>query len=96
MRQSERLFAYRAALDRQAPASMLMPPSVLLPMHARLAEYHLAKGDPKAAVDILIQAQASYTNDIEVLTRLKTALAKAGHEAQSQEVAEEIERVKTE
>ncbi len=87
---------YRAALDRQAPASMLMPPSVLLPMHARLAEYHLAKGDPKAAVDILIQAQASYTNDIEVLTRLKTALAMAGHEAQSQEVAEEIERVKTE
>lgn len=87
---------YRAALDRQAPASMLMPPSVLLPMQARLAEYHLAKGDPKAAVDILIQAQASYTNDIEVLTRLKTALAKAGHAAQSEEVAEEIERVKGE
>lgn len=87
---------YRAALDRQAPASMLMPPSVLLPMQARLAEYHLAKGDPKAAVDILIEAQGSYTNDIEVLTRLKTALTKAGHPGQAADVGKEIEKIKSE
>jgi tetratricopeptide (TPR) repeat protein len=87
---------YRAALDRQAPASMLMPPTALLPMHARLAEFHLAKGDAKAAVDILIEAQGRHTNDIEILTRLKTALTKSGHAAQAKDVALEIEKVKSE
>lgn len=87
---------YQGALDRQAPASMLMPPTILLPMQARLAEYHLAKGDAKAAVDILIQAQGRYTNDIEILTRLQTALAKAGHPGQAEGVGEEIEKLKSE
>jgi predicted Zn-dependent protease len=87
---------YRAALDRQTPSSMLMPPANLLPMQARLAEYYLAKGEPTAAVDILIEAQARHTNDIEILTRLKTALAKAGHPGQAEEVAKEIEKVKSE
>jgi tetratricopeptide (TPR) repeat protein len=87
---------YRAALDRQAPASMLMPPAILLPMQARLAEFYLAKGDTKAAVDILIDAQTSHTNDIEVLSRLQTALAKAGHPGQSAAVGKEIEKLKTE
>jgi tetratricopeptide (TPR) repeat protein len=87
---------YRAALDRQSPPSMLMPPSNLLPMNARLAEYYLAKGDANAAVDILIEAQSRHTSDIEVLTRLKTALAKAGHPGQAEEIDKEIEKVKSE
>lgn len=87
---------YRAALDRQAPASMLMPPTVLLPMQARLAEFYLAKGDAKAAVDILIEAQGLHTNDIEILTRLQTALAKAGQPGQAKDVGREIEKLKSE
>ncbi len=87
---------YRAALDRQSPPSMLMPPIVLLPMEARLAEFHMAKGDPKAAVDILIEAQGKQTNDIEILTRLQKALAKDGHKAEAAEVGKEIEKVKAE
>jgi tetratricopeptide (TPR) repeat protein len=78
---------YRAALDRQGPPTMLMPPTVLLPMQARLAEYYVAKGTPDAAVDILIQAQGRHTNDVEILTRLQTALTKVG---------EEIEKVRSE
>jgi tetratricopeptide (TPR) repeat protein len=87
---------YRAALDRQTPPSMLMPPTVLLPMEARLGEYYLAKGDAKAAVDILVEAQGKHTNDIEILTRLQKALTKAGHADQAKAIAEEIEKVKTE
>ncbi len=87
---------YRAALDRQTPPSMLMPPTVLLPMEARLGEYYLAKGDAKAAVDILVEAQGKHTNDIEILTRLQKALVKAGHPDQAKGIAEEIEKVKTE
>ena len=87
---------YRAALDRQTPASMMMPPTVLLPMEARLGEYYLAKGDAKAAVDILIEGQGKHTNDVEILTRLQQAYVKAGHADQAKGIAEEIEKVKTE
>lgn len=87
---------YRAALDRQTPPSMLMPPIALLPMQARLAEYHLAKGEPKAAIDVLIEAQARQTNDVEILGRLRKALLQAGHAEQAEEVAGEIERLKAE
>ena len=87
---------YRGALDRQTPASLLMPPGTLLPMEARLAEYHLAKGDPDAAVDILISAQVRHANDLEILTRLQTALAKAKHPEQAAEIGKQIEKVKSE
>jgi tetratricopeptide (TPR) repeat protein len=87
---------YRAALDRQTPPSMLMPPTVLLPMEARLGEYYLAKGDAKAAVDILVEGQGKHTNDIEILSRLQKAFVKAGHTDQAKGIADEIEKVKTE
>ena len=87
---------YRAALDRQNPPTMLMPPTVLLPMEARLAEYYMAKDQADAAVDILIKAQERHTNDIEILTRLQTALTKAGHKKQAGEVGEEIEKLRSE
>lgn len=87
---------YRAAMDRQNPPTMLMPPTVLLPMEVRLAEYYLAKGDADSAVDTLIEAQARHTNDVEVLTRLQKALAKAGHVKQAEETAAEIEKIRSE
>ena len=87
---------YRSAVFRQTPPTMLMPPTVLLPMQCRLAEYHLAKNEADAAVDTLVQAQGYYTNDIEVLTRLQKALTKAGHKDQAAQVAEDIEKVKSE
>lgn len=87
---------YRAALDRQTPPSMLMPPIALLPMQARLAEYHMAKGEPQAAIDVLTLVQERQTNDIEVLTRLRKALLQAGRADQAKEVAGEIERLKSE
>ncbi|WP_265594092.1 hypothetical protein [Haloferula sp. BvORR071] len=98
---------YRAALDRQTPASMLMPPTVLLPMQCRLADYYLATGEAEKAVDILLQAHTPeerlqlqgpgrYTHDLEILTRLQKALTKAGHKDQAAEIAAEIEKVKSE
>lgn len=87
---------YRAALDRQNPPSMLMPPTVLLPMQVRLAEYYMARNQPDAAVDILMQAQGRYTNDIEILSRLQAAHKKAGRTKEADEIAATIEQVKSE
>lgn len=87
---------YRAALDRQAPPSMLMPPSVLLPMECRLGDYFLARGEAKSGVDILLEGQGKHPNDLEILMRLKAALAKAGHPDQAEEIARKIETVKSE
>jgi len=87
---------YSAAIFRQTPPSMLMPPTVLLPMQVRLSEYYSAKGDTKAAVDTLIEAQGRNTNDIEILTRLQNALVKDNHADQATEVAKEIEKLRSE
>ncbi|MCW1884367.1 hypothetical protein OKA04_06460 [Luteolibacter flavescens] len=87
---------YRAALDRQTSASMLMPPIALLPMETRLAEYYIARNEPKAAIDILIEAQAKYTHDVEILGRLQKALEKAGEKEQAKLIKEQIEKVKSE
>jgi hypothetical protein len=87
---------FRAALDRQSPPSMLMPPSVLLPMQARLADFHMAKGDAQGAIDILIEGQTRHTHDVEILSRLQRALLMAGHKEQAAEVGRELERVRSE
>ncbi len=87
---------YRSAAYRQGPPTMLMPPTVLLPMQCRLAEYHMAKNEFPAAVATLEEAQRLYTNDIEVLTRLQKALLKAGNKERADQIGEEIEKVKSE
>ncbi|HEY1120471.1 MAG TPA: hypothetical protein VGE67_02690, partial [Haloferula sp.] len=87
---------YRAALDRQTPPTMMMPPIALLPMETRLAEYYLARGENKQAIDILVEAQGKYTHDVEILGRLQKAMEKSGEKEQAKLVREQIERVKSE
>jgi tetratricopeptide (TPR) repeat protein len=87
---------YRAALDRQTPPAMLMPPITLLPMETRLAEYHLARGETQAAIDILVEAQGKHTHDVEILVRLQKAMETAGEKEQAKLVKEQIEKVKAE
>ncbi|MCW1924235.1 hypothetical protein OKA05_16835 [Luteolibacter arcticus] len=87
---------YRAALDRQTPPTMLMPPITLLPMEARLGEYFMARGETKPAIDILVEAQGKYTHDVEILSRLQKAMEKAGEKEQAKLVREQIEKVKAE
>lgn len=87
---------YRAALDRQTPPTMMMPPIALLPMEVRLAEYYLAKGETQPAIDILVEAQGKYTHDVEILSRLQKAMEKAGEKEQARMVREQIEKVKAE
>ena len=86
---------YQAALDRQTPPSMLMPPTVLLPMQCRLSEFYMATDKPDAAVDALIEAQALHTNDFEILTRLQKALIKAGHKEQAEDVGKDLEKIRS-
>jgi tetratricopeptide (TPR) repeat protein len=87
---------YRAALDRQTPPTMMMPPIMMLPMETRLAEYHLARGETQAAIDILVEAQGKFTHDVEILSRLQKAMEKAGEKEQAKLVKEQIEKVKSE
>jgi hypothetical protein len=87
---------YRAALDRQTPPTMMMPPIVLLPMEARLSEYFLAKGENQSAIDILVEAQGKYTHDVEILARLQKAMEKSGEKEQARLIREQIEKVKSE
>jgi hypothetical protein len=87
---------YRAALDRQTPPTMMMPPIALLPMETRLAEYFLGRNETKAAIDILVEAQGKYTHDVEILNRLQKAMEKSGEKEQAKLVREQIEKVKAE
>jgi hypothetical protein len=56
----------------------------------------MAKNLPNDAVDILMQAQRRYTNDVEILTRLQAAHKKAGRTKEADDIAAVLEQVKSE
>lgn len=64
---------FRAATDRQKPATMLNPPSILTPMAMRLGDYYLASGAPLRAVDAYEEALADFPNDQVSLDKLREA-----------------------
>ncbi len=64
---------FRAATDRQIPATLLNPPPILTPMAARLGDYFLARNEPAKAVEAFEEALAAFPNDMETLRRLKKA-----------------------
>ena len=68
----------------------MMPPSVLLPMEARLGEFHLAEGELEKASAVLLEGLKRTPNDWELLSRLKVVLEKSGETDAAKEVAERI------
>lgn len=87
---------FSSAVDRQRPATLLMPPVVLTPMAARLGEYHLDAGQADEAILAYQRALAAFPNDTGVLTGLKRAFEAAGKSAEAEQTAKTIEALKAE
>lgn len=66
---------FRAAADRQRPATMLTPPAILVPMAARLGDYHIKTGNPEKAIEAYNEALAKFPNDQKTLDGLESAEA---------------------
>lgn len=64
---------FRAAADRQKPAAMLNPPSILTPMAMRLGDYFTARNQGHKAVDAYMEALTTFPGDTETETRLAKA-----------------------
>jgi hypothetical protein len=87
---------YRAAADRQRYASLMMPPSVLLPMDVRLGEYYMARHDWTKAIETMIGGQHRWPNDWELLHQLQICFQKAGMKADAKDVEKRIEKIRGE
>ena len=87
---------YRAGLDRQRYASLMMPPAVLLPMEVRLGEYYMARHDWTKAIETMIGGQHRWPNDWELLHQLQIGFHKAGMKADAADVEKRLEEMRTE
>jgi tetratricopeptide (TPR) repeat protein len=76
---------FRAAADRQKPATMLNPPSILTPMATRLGDYHLARNHGHKALEAYEEALASFPADTETEERLAKAQALAAKQPKPEE-----------
>lgn len=82
---------FRSAADRQVRASLMMPPSVLLPMECRLAEFYADQKEDDKAIEVLLEGLESFPNDIEILNRLVAAHERSGNPEEAEEVRHRIE-----
>ncbi|MCU0794426.1 MAG: hypothetical protein MUF31_00675 [Akkermansiaceae bacterium] len=81
---------YRSAADRQRRSTLMMPPGVMLPMEARLAEFHMGKNEPEKAMDTLLEGLAKWPRDYELLIRLKEAATKGKDKEMAAEAEEQL------
>ena len=77
-------------------ASMMMPPSLLLPMEARLGEYYMAREEWSKAIEVLIDGQNLWPNDSALLHLLHSAFEKAGMEGDAADVKKRIKALAAE
>lgn len=82
---------FRAAADRQKPATMLNPPPILTPMAMRLGDYHLARNQGHKAVKAYTEALAAFPGDTETQVRLVKAMELAA--TQPEPVEEPVEEL---
>lgn len=62
---------FRAAADRQKPATLLNPPTLLNPMAMRLGDYYLASGNTRSAIAAYQEALEDFPNNQPTLDKLK-------------------------
>ena len=84
---------FRAAVDRQRVASLMMPPMVLLPMEVRLASYFASTSEWARAVEELESGARRWPNDYELLKALASAYAKVGQEEKAAEIEDRLSRM---
>ena len=87
---------FRAAADRQTRMTLMMPPSVLLPMEARLGEFYSDQGETDEAIEILLKGLELRPNDWELVVRLRDIFQKAGMDEGVREMEEKLKALKAE
>ena len=87
---------FSSAADRQHPAPMLLPPTILTPMAARLGDFYLATGKPAEAAEAFQRALVAFPNDMNSLIGLKKAHTAAGNIPDATQVGQQIEQLKAE
>lgn len=87
---------FQSAIDRQTPATLMMPPAVILPMEARMGDYWLGEKEWLKAIDVLDQGGDFFASDRELLTRLEVAFRKAGMPDEASKVVSRIDALKQE
>ncbi|MCP5543052.1 MAG: hypothetical protein H7A49_04005 [Akkermansiaceae bacterium] len=85
---------FSSAADRQRPEPMMFPPMVLTPMAVRLGNYHLAKGEPKEALEDFNRALATFPNEIRSLVGKQQACEALGDTAGVEDTAARISRLR--
>jgi tetratricopeptide (TPR) repeat protein len=63
---------YLAAADRQHPAAMAMPPSILEPMRVRVADYLRSAGKKEKAIGVYQEVLLEWPGNLRALEGLKT------------------------
>ncbi|MFK7851248.1 MAG: hypothetical protein AB8D78_09745 [Akkermansiaceae bacterium] len=71
---------FRAAADRQRPATMLSPPAVLTPMAARLGDFYLTNKKYEKAIETYEEALVAFPNDQRTSIKLQIAQEEAAKE----------------
>ena len=87
---------FRAAADRQTRMTLMMPPSVLLPMEARLGEFYTEQGKTDEAIEILLKGLDERPNDWELVVRLRDIFQKSGMDEGVREMEEKLKSLKAE
>jgi tetratricopeptide (TPR) repeat protein len=79
--------------DRQIRESLMMPPVVVLPMEARIAEFQAAKEKWDEAIEVINDGLKDRPNDWELLTRLEKYQRKAGRTEAADKTSARIREV---
>lgn len=79
--------------DRQIRESLMMPPVVMLPMEARIAEFHASKKNWDEAIKALEDGLKGRPNDWELLKRLETYQREAGKAEAADKTAARIREI---
>lgn len=87
---------FSAALDRQQPSPLLLPPLILTPMGVRLGDYYLISQNPAEAIDAYQHALTDFPNDHASLLGLKRAYDAIKNPTQAEAITQQIEALKAE
>ena len=85
---------FAGARDRQSPASRLMPPIVLCPMHAKTGGYFLNQGREAEAIEEFDDGLKLWPNDLILLEGKKDALTRKGDTAAAMLLRFQIDEIR--
>ena len=87
---------FSAAVDRQQPSPLLMPPPILSPIASRLGEYHLITENAADAVEAYKKSLLAFPNHQAAMFGLQKAFEANGNITAATEVSEKIKSLEVE